>query len=78
MLAPGFLTAHGIHRPIGQLHHMKSVKGHGCRRQVLGRAGDEGLGHVHAHHFDGLGLALVGLEVPTKRLTVLASLPGVA
>ncbi|OQC17944.1 MAG: hypothetical protein BWX79_00090 [Alphaproteobacteria bacterium ADurb.Bin100] len=47
---------------------MKSVKGHGCRRQVLGRAGDEGLGHVHAHHFDGLGLALVGLEVPHKAL----------
>ena len=47
---------------------MKAVKGH-CRiGQVLGGTGDERLGHVHAEHFNGFGLALVGFEVFCKAL----------
>ena len=33
------LAAHDIDRPVGQLHHMESVKGDGRRRQVLGGPG---------------------------------------
>jgi len=47
---------------------MKAVKGDGRLGQVLADSCDEGLGHVHAHHLDGLGPALMALEVGRKAL----------
>ncbi len=55
---------------------MESIKGNRRLGQVLACSCDEGLGHVHAHHLDGFGLALVALEVLGKSLNRAGILAG--